>query len=92
MKTEILITGATGTTGQYAIQHLVDKGIKVRAMVRTIDARSNKLEALGVEVVQGDFLDINSLRTALDGIKRAYFCYPFTDYLPKAAAFFAKVA
>ena len=92
MKTEILITGATGTTGQYAIQHLVDKGIKVRAMVRTIDARSKKLEALGVEVVQGDFLDINSLRKALDGIKRAYFLYPFKDHLPKAAAYFAKVA
>ena len=92
MKTEILITGATGTTSQYAIQYLVKKGIKVRAMVRTIDVRSQKLEELGVEVVQGDFLDINSLRTALDGIKRAYFLYPFIDYLPKAAAYFAKVA
>ena len=28
MKTEILITGATGTTGQYAIQHLLKKGKK----------------------------------------------------------------
>ena len=47
---------------------------------------------MGVEVLQGDFLDINSLRTALDGIKRAYFLYPFMDHLPKAAAYFAKVA
>ncbi len=92
MKTQILITGATGTTSQYAIQHLVDKGVKVRAMVRTIDERSQKLKDLGVEVVQGDFLDIESLRRALDGIKRAYFLYPFKDYLPKAAAYFAKVA
>ncbi|MEH6535027.1 MAG: NAD(P)H-binding protein [Psychroserpens sp.] len=92
MKTEILITGATGTTSQYAIQHLVDKGIKVRAMVRTIDERSKQLEALGVEVVKGDFMDINSLRLALKDIKRALFCYPFTDHLPKAAAYFAKVA
>lgn len=92
MKTEILITGATGTTSQYAIQHLLDKGIKVRAMVRTIDERSKALVDKGVEVVKGDFLDINSLRTALDGIKRAYFLYPFKDYLPKAAAYFAKVS
>jgi len=83
MKTEILITGATGTTSMYAIQHLVEKGIKVRAMVRTIDERSKKLKEMGVEIVQGDFLDINSLRTALDGIKRAYFLYPFKDNLPK---------
>jgi uncharacterized protein YbjT (DUF2867 family) len=90
METQILITGATGTTSQYAIQHLVEKGIKVRAMVRTIDDRSKQLETLGVEVIKGDFLDIASLRRALKGIKRAFFCYPFTDHLPKAAAYFAK--
>ena len=36
-KTEILITGATGTTSQYAIAHLVNIGVNVRAIVRTID-------------------------------------------------------
>ena len=92
MKTEILITGATGTTSQYAIQHLLNKGIKVRAMVRTLDERSKVLEAKGVEIVQGDFLNIDSLRAALDGIQSTYFLYPFKDYLPKAAAYFAKVA
>ena len=92
MKTEILITGATGTTSQYAIAHLVNKGVNVRAMVRTIDERSDALKALGVEIIQGDFFDLESLRTAMKGIKRAYFLYPFKDYLPKAAAYFAKVA
>ncbi len=92
MKPQILITGATGTTSQYAIQHLVEKGIKVRAMVRTIDERSKHLENMGVEIVQGDFFDINALRRALDGIKRAFFVYPFQDHLPKAAGYFAKVA
>lgn len=92
MKPQILITGATGTTSQYAIQHLVNKGIKVRAMVRTIDERSDNLKDLGVEIVQGDFMDIHSLRNALDGIKRAFFVYPFRDHLPKAAGYFAKAA
>jgi len=92
MKTEILITGATGTTGQYAIQHLLKKGEKVRAMVRVIDERSKLLETQGVEIVQGDFFDPIALRTALHGIKRAYFLFPFQDYLPKAAALFAKIA
>ncbi len=92
MKAEILITGATGTTGQYAIEHLLKKEIKVRAMVRSIDARSKRLESLGAEIVVGDFLDIESLRTALDGIKRTYFLYPFKDNLLKAAGLFAMVA
>ena len=92
MKTKILITGATGTTSQYAIQHLLAKGTKVRAMVRQFDDRSELLKAQGVDVVKGDFFDINSLRKALKGIKRAYFLYPFMDHLPKAAAYFARAA
>ncbi len=92
MKAKILITGATGTTSQYAIQHLVEKGIKVRAMVRSIDERSKELEDIGVDVVQGNFVDLDSLRSAMNGIKRAYFLYPFIDHLPKAAGYFAKAA
>ncbi len=92
MKSEILITGATGTTSQYAIKHLLAKGKKVRAMVRSFDKRSEELESLGVEVVKGDFMDIDSLESALIGIKRAYFLYPFIDHLPKAAGFFALAA
>lgn len=92
MKTQILITGATGTTGQFAIQHLLEKGIGVRAMVRSIDDRSKKLEEKGAEVVQGDFFNMDTLRKALKGIKRAYFLYPFQDHLPKAAAYFARAA
>ncbi len=92
MKPQILITGATGTTSQYAIQHLVENDVKVRAMVRAIDERSKQLENMGVEIVQGDFLNLDSLRFALEGIKRAYFLYPFMDHLPKAAAYFAKAA
>ena len=92
MKPKILITGATGTTGQYAIQKLVEKGADVRAMVRTIDERSDALKELGVEVVQSDFLDLQGLRKALNNVNRAYFLYPFIDHLPKAAGYFAKAA
>ncbi len=92
MKTTILITGATGTTGRYTIKNLLAKGVNVRAMVRVTDNRSKQLEAMGVEIVPGDFLNLNSLRTALKGIKRTYFCHPFKDYLPKAAGYFAKAA
>ncbi len=92
MKPKILITGATGTTGQYAIQKLVEKGADVRAMVRTLDERSDALEKMGVEVVQADYLDLQGLRKALNNVDRAYFLYPFIDHLPKAAGYFAKVA
>ncbi len=92
MKTEILITGATGTTGKYTIENLIKKGVKVRAMVRTIDQRSENLQKMGAEIVQADFNNLDSLRNALKGIKKVYFCYPFIDNLPKGAGYFAKAA
>ncbi len=92
MKSKILVTGATGTTGQYVIEILLEKGADVRAMVRTVDERSKALEKLGVEVVQADFLDLQGLRKALKNVNRAYFLYPFIDHLPKAAGYFAKAA
>lgn len=92
MKPKILITGATGTTGNLVIQNLVQKGIKPRAMIRQIDARSKQLEASGADVLKGDFLDLQSLRKAMSGIERVYFCYPFKDGLPKCSGYFAKAA
>lgn len=92
MKPKILITGATGTTGNYAIKKLLEKDADVRAMVRTIDERSDALKDLGVEVVQSDFLDLQGLRKALKNVNRAYFLYPFIDHLPKAVGYFAKAA
>ena len=45
--TEILITGATGNTGQTTIKALLEKDILVRAMVHVIDDRSKDLEKKG---------------------------------------------
>jgi nucleoside-diphosphate-sugar epimerase len=41
---KILITGATGDTGGYAIEQLLQKGHEVRALVHRIDDRSKRLE------------------------------------------------
>lgn len=80
----ILITGATGNTGAPVVEQLIDRGYPVRALVHRIDERSNRLSELGAEVVQGDFLDLYSLETAMKGVKRVYFCYPPADKLLEA--------
>lgn len=66
-----LVTGAAGFTGGYLVRHLVDQGIRVRAMVRD-RSRAGGLEALGVEVVEGDLTDAASLVRAVEGIKGVY--------------------
>jgi NAD(P)H dehydrogenase (quinone) len=90
---KILITGATGATGKVAIKKLLELQIPVRAMVHRIDARSEELSALRVEVVEGDLSDFDSVSAALEGITGAYFVYPIqVPGILEATTFFTQAA
>jgi uncharacterized protein YbjT (DUF2867 family) len=65
----ILVTGATGTVGRQVVEQLVTRGANVRALVR--DASKAKLPQ-GVTLVQGDLLDVDSLRSALGGVSTLF--------------------
>ena len=65
----ILVTGATGTVGRQVVEQLVKRGADVRALVRD-PAKANFPSA--VTVVQGDLLDVDSLRSAYPGISTLF--------------------
>lgn len=65
----ILIVGATGYLGTATAKRLLAGGESVRAMTRTPE-KAQELQALGVEVVQGDLRDEASLRRACTGVDR----------------------
>jgi NAD(P)H dehydrogenase (quinone) len=92
MSKEVLITGAAGKTGHPAVRDAIAHGLKVRAMVRSKDARSEALEKLGAEVVVGNFLEINTLRDAMQGVEAAYLCYPVVPGVIHATVNFAQAA
>ena len=77
----VLVTGATGKTGGAVVAQLREKNIAVRAMVRTRDNRSERLERLGAEVVVADMYDYDQLVSAMRGTQRAYYCPPFAPYM-----------
>lgn len=89
----ILVTGASGgkqgATGNHIVRMLTEHDLPVRAFVHKIDERSEQLKSLGVEVVVGDFLNIESVRKAMQETRRAYFAYPVQDGLLDATAIFA---
>jgi uncharacterized protein YbjT (DUF2867 family) len=87
-----LIAGATGTTGRVAVDELLSRGHRVRALVHHDDARAERLRSLGAETVVGDLHDLDQVRTAMAGVEGGYFVYPFRDGLINAAAFFAQAA
>jgi uncharacterized protein YbjT (DUF2867 family) len=64
----VLISGATGHQGGAILRELLQAGWRVRAMTRKPGSDAAKeLAALGVETVEADLDDENSLRRALDG-------------------------
>jgi len=65
----ILVTGATGTVGRHVVKHLSLRGAKVRALVRN---PAGATFPAGVEVVQGDLLDVDSLRQAFQGVSTLF--------------------
>jgi len=86
MGSKILVTGAAGgtqgATGNRVTRLLREKGLPVRAFVRKVDDRSDVLREMGAEVFAGDLVNIQSVREALRGIERVYFCYPVqADFL-----------
>jgi NAD(P)H dehydrogenase (quinone) len=88
----VLVTGATGVTGGYTIDALNKLCVPVRAMVRRDDDRAAELRAAGVEVVLGDLLDLDSVRSAMEAVGAAYFVYPLVPGLIDATAYFAQAA
>jgi NAD(P)-dependent dehydrogenase (short-subunit alcohol dehydrogenase family) len=90
MSKNVLITGATGSTGRPAVRESIALGMTVRAMVRKKDARSEALEKLGAEVVVGDFFEINTLRDAMQGVEAASLCYPVAPGLIPATVNFGQ--
>jgi uncharacterized protein YbjT (DUF2867 family) len=92
----VLVTGAAGgqqgKTGRHVTELLLARGVPVRAFVHKIDERSDRLRALGAEVVEGDFLDFHSVERAARGVSTVYFAYPVQAGLLDATAIMADVA
>jgi len=65
----IIVTGATGTVGRHVVEQLVKRGADVRALVRDV---SKANFPAGVDVVQGDLLDVDSLRSAFSGVSTLF--------------------
>jgi len=91
-KPKILVTGATGGVGTPLVAELLAKGLAVRAVVRSKDSRSARLEKLGAEVVVADLYDPDQLTDAARGTQRAFYLPPIRPYMIRSAVAFAVAA
>ena len=65
--------GRVGAIGPNVTKALLERGFRVRAMVRSVDERSEALRRLGAEIVVGDLLDLNDMHRVIAGCRRIYF-------------------
>src|SRR5262245_50714402 len=66
-----LVTGGTGFVGANLVRELLADGRSVRVLARRGGDR-RALEGRAVEIVDGDLLDVESVRAAVAGVRRVY--------------------
>ena len=68
----VLVVGGTGFIGKRLVEALIERGVGVRVMSRSLGAGRIALDGLPVEIVQGHHGDPQALDTALHGIDVVY--------------------
>ena len=69
----ILVTGATGLVGSHVAEQAIKKGQRVRALVRA-GSKAELLKQWGVELIEGDLDQPDSLKNACDGATLVIHC------------------
>ena len=91
----ILVTGAAGQiggVGRTVTGLLLDRGLKVRAMVHREDDRAAALRAAGAEVVVGDLLEPTDVYRVVSGCSRVYFGMSISPRYLEASVLMAAAA
>ena len=78
-RTPVLVTGATGSTGQALWQGLARRRVQARAMVRR-PADADRFTGPLTDAVVADFDDESAVAAAVDGIEQAYLVTPSSEH------------
>ena len=77
MADAVLVTGASGFVGTAVARKALERGFKVRVLMRPTASRAN-IAGLAVDVAAGDMRDLPSMRAALKGVR--YLFHVAADY------------
>ena len=82
---KVLVTGATGFIGGNLARELLARGHEVVALVRP-GSNTLAIDDTGVKRVEGDILDVDSVRRAVSGCRAVFHCAAaYTFLVPEPA-------
>ena len=77
----ILVSGVTGRQGGAVAKELLSRGYRVRGLSRNPESeRAQQLAGLGIEMVKGDFDDVNSLNNATQDVYGVFSVQNFWEH------------
>ena len=77
----VLVSGATGRQGGAVARELLSRGYRVRGLTRNPGSeRAQELAGLGIEMVKGDFDDVDSLNGATQGVYGVFSVQNFWEH------------
>lgn len=71
MESDLLITGATGTIGQYLVKLLKKEGASFKVLVRS-EEKAQQLQEEGIQAFLGDLDEPASLKEAMRGVSKLF--------------------
>ena len=77
-----LVTGASGLVGTELVKQLLQKGVRVKALIhkKPLTLPSHPL----LQVIQGDLLDVVALESLVQDVDRVYHCAGLISYAPNS--------
>ncbi len=91
MKSNILVTGATGTIGSFVCEQLKNINADFTALVRS-EEKAAPLNQKGIKTVIGDFSDTASLENALSGMDKIFLLSVTSPESPKLQGNLVRIA
>ncbi|MCP4163396.1 MAG: SDR family oxidoreductase [Deltaproteobacteria bacterium] len=74
----LFVTGATGKTGQKLVKYLSEKNERFQIGVRSPE-KTSFVERKNIEIINFDFMDINSINTALKNVDKLFLLTPIIE-------------
>jgi dihydroflavonol-4-reductase len=71
------VTGATGLLGNNLVRLLIGRGVKVRALARSVEKARKQFGGLPIDIVQGDLDNVSGFAHALAGVDAVFHAAAF---------------